>query len=322
MSHEITSTDNMAYVGEKPWHGLGTELPEGCSIEQMQVAAGLNWTIETRPMSYLDANDIATDAPRKAMLRMDTNELLDVVGPEYIPAQPAEVLEFFRDYLAAGELALSTAGSLKGGRYIWGQADLKDGFTLAGGDEVKGKLLVANPNRYGKGLIVKFVAERVVCWNTLTAALGEGGRQVTIAHNRKMDEEGRRHALRRIGLATTSLLDFKAEAEALSKRQLTEAEVLETLAETFRVPVTDSGELTRQSRTINRVRDFFEGAGMGADLVSARGTAWGLLNAVTQYVDHEYGHTQDARMEHAWFGGGEVMKRRAQTKLRELADIA
>lgn len=53
------------------------------------------------------------------------------------------------------------------------------------------------------------------------------------------------------------------------------------------------------------------GAGKGAKLQSADGTAWGVLNAVTQWVDHEYGRSQNARLNNAWLGRGDVMKREA-----------
>ena len=66
---------------------------------------------------------------------------------------------------------------------------------------------------------------------------------------------------------------------------------------------------------MKRVKELYLGAGIGAQLESAAGTGWGLLNAVTQFVDHEYGRTQDNRLRNSWFGGGEVVKRRTRQAL-------
>jgi phage/plasmid-like protein (TIGR03299 family) len=301
----------MSYVGQVPWHGLGNEVTEGVSIEEMLVAAGLTWPIELETLFYT-RGDTNFGIHDKVMIRGDTNTVLDVVGPDYVPAQNNEVLEFFREYLITGDLALNTAGSLWGGRYVWGLARLKVGFTLPGGDRVEGYLLVANANKYGRGLIVKFVMERVVCHNTLTIALNEGGRQITIAHNRKFDEAARRDAKLKLGLAVDTFASLEKEATTFAAMALEEEQVNRVLAATFSLELTEDEQPLKANRKFNRVKELYLGAGIGAEMASAQGTAWGLLNAVTQFVDHEYGRTQDNRLRNSWFGGGEVVKRRTR----------
>jgi len=59
---------------------------------------------------------------------------------------------------------------------------------------------------------------------------------------------------------------------------------------------------------------------MGADLSSANGTAWGLVNAVTQFVDHERrARSQDYRLDSAWFGQGAIIKAKAYQEALKLA---
>jgi len=63
---------------------------------------------------------------------------------------------------------------------------------------------------------------------------------------------------------------------------------------------------------INHVFGLFNGEGMGASLPSANDTAWGLVNAVTQYVDHERrARSVDNRLDSAWFGLGASIKQKA-----------
>ena len=57
---------------------------------------------------------------------------------------------------------------------------------------------------------------------------------------------------------------------------------------------------------------LFEGQGRGAEMASAKGTAFGLLNAVTEFVDHERrARSADHRLESAWFGQGAALKENA-----------
>lgn len=307
------------WEGTRPWMKLSTALPEGATVEEMLSAAKLDWGIALKPLCYVTEREggiyTKTEVPRNAMIREDTGQLLDVVGPKYIPAQNNEVLEFFREYLAVGDMALDTAGSLWGGRYVWGLARLRQGFTLPGGDEINGHVLVANANKYGRGLIVKLVTVRDVCWNTLSVALGNSGDTVSIAHNKQFDEAGRASAKAKLGIATDAFASLKKEAETFSEIQLDVPAVNRVLSATFKLPVEDDGMVFKDSRAAARVRQLFEGAGEGATMVSAAGTAWGLLNAVTQYVDHETGRSNDTRLRNAWFGGGETTKKRARKAL-------
>jgi hypothetical protein len=65
-------------------------------------------------------------------------------------------------------------------------------------------------------------------------------------------------------------------------------------------------------RAVKRTLSLFDGQGRGADLVSAKGTAFGLLNAVTEFVDHERrARSTDHRLDSAWFGQGATVKQKA-----------
>jgi hypothetical protein len=67
------------------------------------------------------------------------------------------------------------------------------------------------------------------------------------------------------------------------------------------------------------IGEVAQGAGIGASLDAANGTAWGALNAVTQLMDWETARTDDARMRNAWFGGGVDVKQQAVDELLALS---
>jgi phage/plasmid-like protein (TIGR03299 family) len=317
MSHEIdqsTGKAAMAYVGElgKPWHGLGTSIKKGISAKEVGEAAGLLWGVKQAQVQFEQGKKLATDPAHVVMYRDDTGMVLDITGKGYVPHQNIDVLEFFQEYLSAGDMFIDTAGSLNEGRQIWVQAKLERGFTLGdtkAPDLVQGRILLMNPHQYGKGMVAKFVAERVVCWNTLTMALSEGGKSVKIWHTSEFNKARRDSIKRDLGIAKERLDAFEDNARKLTKLRLQEIDAVKLIAPVFGGD--EKKELNQQGKTVIRIIELWNGAGQGATLPTARGTGWGLLNAVTQYIDHEYGRSEDSRLTNAWLGHGEKVKREA-----------
>ena len=125
MSHDLdesTGKPAMAYVGEKPWHGLGQELPPGQDIDRWVKAAGLDWDIEMLPVRYQMNDQSYVMSDRFVLARSDTQAALSVVSGDYRVVQPKEVLEFYRDLVEERHYKLETAGALDGGRKVWALA--------------------------------------------------------------------------------------------------------------------------------------------------------------------------------------------------------
>jgi len=98
MAHDIdqsTGKPAIAYVGEKPWHGLGEELPVGQPIETWLHAARLDWELKRLPVQYLVDGVHRTMEDKFVLARSDTHEALSIVSSDYQIVQPREVLEFY-----------------------------------------------------------------------------------------------------------------------------------------------------------------------------------------------------------------------------------
>ncbi|MER0985782.1 DUF932 domain-containing protein, partial [Pseudomonas aeruginosa] len=85
-------------------------------------------------------------------------------------------------------------------------------------------------------------------------------------------------------------------------------------------PRGQQAEVVPNIRAMQKVESLYQGRGRGSSLESANGTAWGLLNAVTEYVDHERrARSNEYRMDSAWFGQGAQIKQRALDAALQLA---
>lgn len=307
---------SMAYVNEAPWHGLGNQLAPHQPLEVWAERAGMNWRIEESEMRFVSGNAglgaIHAFPEQKVLYRSDTKAPLSVVSSRYQVVQPAEILEFYRDLTEVGGFELETAGVLKAGRKLWALARTGQSASLKGRDQAKGYLLLATACDGTLATTAQFTSVGVVCNNTLAIALGDGTGAVKVPHRSQFDAQA---VKRQLGIAISSWDGFMARMKVLSERKVTAegAEAYFRRVLTYQVANTaERPAATTNERAIKAVHELFAGRGKGATLASASGTAWGLLNSVTEFVDHHRrARSEDHRRDAAWFGQGAVLKQKA-----------
>ena len=322
MAHLI---EQIAYVGQAPWHGLGSQLSPRQPLEIWQREAGMDWTIKESPVRFM-ADTIGTLGTihsfpeQKVLYRSDTKAALSVVSQRYQVVQPREVLEFYRDLTEVSGYELETAGVLKGGRKFWALARTGQGSALKGNDQVNGYLLLATSCDGTLATTATPTTVRVVCNNTLTIALDGAPQAIKVPHNTRFDAQA---VKRQLGIAVSGWDEFMYRMKYLAERKIRPHEAknffLDVLCDIH--PNSAVPEALPNERALKRVESLYGGAGRGANLESAQGTAWGLLNAVTEYVDHERrARSNEYRMDSAWFGQGAQLKQKAlDTALRLVA---
>lgn len=320
----VAAVETMAYAGEVPWHGLGNKVSNDLTPAQMLKAAGLNWTVSKRETAFKTKAGKWEPMKDEFALVRDTDEFkLSNVGSVYKPVQNEEALDFFKKFVVAGKMKMETAGALWGGRYIWALARLGHDFRLAKGDEVRGYLLLSNPHIFGKAMVFQFTPIRVVCWNTLTYAIGADLKgkagAYSMPHSTKFDDVAKKRAEEALGLATHQMDEFKQAATLLSKKKAAPkaveeyfCNVLDFDPKTKQVKAKEDDKAPREPRMLPQFRDALEKA-PGQDLSTAKGTWWGALNAVTYVVDHEMGRDRSTALRNAWLGHSANIKRRAVT---------
>ena len=318
MAHELEFVNGVAQMAYrlskgKPWHGLGTPVGDNMTPAEMMKAAGLDWGV-SKVDSFIEFNGQKVPTGQQSLVRDTDGKILTQVGSGWNPVQNAAAFEFFADFVSKGDMAMDTAGSLKDGRIVWALADVRDGFSLFGGDEVKGYLLFSNPHEYGKSIDVRFVLERVVCNNTLTVALAEKGQpSVRVNHRSQFDAERVKELL---GISHRKTSTFKEAAEFLGSKQYIKTDLEEYFGEIFGKSVKEDKVLSPTAERAMAVIETQPGAEYQA------GSWWQALNAVTYLCDHELGRTNDTRLASAWFGGNAKRKVEALNLAVKMAEAA
>lgn len=317
MAHEVQT---MAYANETPWHGLGNQLPANQPIEVWQQEAGMNWTIKDAPVLFNVSDEgglhVKANFNSKVLYRSDTHAPLSVVSKRYKVVQPHDVLEFYRDLTEAGGFQLETAGVLKEGKKLWALAKTGQSTLLKGGDKVNAYLLLATSCDGTLCTTAQFTSVRVVCNNTLQLAVGDSSGAVKVPHSRKFDPALVKQEL---GIGLTAWDRFVMSMKKLAERPVHKFEAMNFIVNVLGDPDVALAEQPNQN-ALQNVYNLYSGKGLGADMASANGTAWGLVNAVTQFVDHERrARSQDHRLDSAWFGQGASIKAKAYQEAMKLA---
>lgn len=317
MAHELTTRKTgkteMAWVGETPWHGLGQQLQVGASIETWAEAAGMDWKVGRSKVRYSTERDgdwmrIMDD--RHVLFRSDTKEALSVVSDDYKIVQPREMLEFFRDLVGESGYQLHTAGTLFGGKRFWALAKVSEA-NVVGQDKVGGYLLLSSSCDGSMKTEARETTVRVVCNNTLSMARGSAAR-IAIGHRSEFDHDA---VKKQLGLSREHFETFMASARALSRVKMTNAAAENFVKTLLRKMVTVDGKQERSERRHpgeDVILNLFSSSAMGGTLAGAEGSAWGLVNAVTEFVDHKASaKSTDHRLVRAWFHGGDDLKTEA-----------
>lgn len=321
MTHELSIQNGkveMAYfIGDEvPWHGLGTVLPIDATLDQWAEAA-MPFHIDRSRVRYLpaaDSTEMLIDDSHHVLFRRDTKAVLGLVSDKFKIVQPRAALEAMADIAGSIGFHICTAGSLKGGRKLWVQAESTLTDNVLGNDVIKGRLLIATACDGSMKTHVKDVCTRVVCNNTVSMAMAERGRnEVRISHRTTFDVADIKA---RLGIVENNFVQFIKMARELAKCQVSPDVVDRFIMQLLAAPAVnldddDKADTVRASQGYRKIEALFNGQAKGSELTGVKGTAWGLLNSVTEYIDHHRGNsatTSDNRMDYSWFGAGDALK--------------
>jgi phage/plasmid-like protein (TIGR03299 family) len=174
---------------------------------------------------------------------------------------------------------------------------------------VKAYLLLATSCDGTLCTTAQFTSVRVVCNNTLQMAVKDRTGAVKVPHSTVFDPQQVKDAL---GLGLSAWDRFIGNIKQLSQRTVSPEEACQFFREVLDEPLVEGVEDAVTSKALQQVSALYSGGGMGSLLAGTKGTAWGLVNAMTEYVDHRRrARSQDYRLDSAWFGQGAQLKGKA-----------
>jgi phage/plasmid-like protein (TIGR03299 family) len=327
MAHEVES---VLYRGQVPWHGLGTEILEGWTPDDILRNAKLDWTVSKRQITYQRAmgrgNLGLAFAKNHYVLARDTDDrFYGTCTKEYTPIQNINALRHIMELAQEGSVKIETIGSLRDGAIVWALARLGDLY-LENKEKIEEYFLIVVRHQPGHSVIYKYTNVRVVCANTVALAISEdASEEVRIQHSAKF-ETALSHARMLFASAKQISEKFQLQANKLISAEFDQVAAFDLIkkiiqpalpfgAENLSLPLplsyineTQPEQISPTFRSI--VESYFHAPG------ATPGTKWGLFNAVTDHYDHRSKvRSQENRAASGWFGDSNATKQKFMKEL-------
>lgn len=302
------NVETMAYYGAMPWHGLGTKVDKLMTADECLVASGLDWKV-TKEKVFFTVDGKKHFIPGKfATVRSTDNRPLGVVGASYQPVQNVEALNFMDALTQSGDAKYETAGALQFGRIVWVMAQIPNG---KGVDPIEKYLLCTTSHDGSSPVMVTATPVRVVCNNTLNAALRGSKNKFRIRHTTNVQDK--------IAEARKTLADslkyfnkIEEKFDQMKEKKFSQAQLENLVLKVFKNTEDAAGLSKRQDTSFGKILDEIielTEKGAGVDLPGVKGTAWGAYNAVTEFLDHRTTikggkliTSEEKLMNSVWFG--------------------
>jgi phage/plasmid-like protein (TIGR03299 family) len=298
MAHELENQNgktSFASFREPAWHGLGTVFTEEKTTAEMLEAANLNnWNVRLEDLeipSHLSSDKSYQYVVRTNPTDKTQTDVLGVVGERYHVLQNEDLFSFGDNILDGGG-RWETAGSIRGGRVVFGSMALERETILdpnGVADKVKTYLLINTSHDGSIAIQASITPVRVVCANTLNLALGGVGRKKNkgikqsfkIRHTQTA--QGKVQIAREtLGLANAYMDAFDIMAKEMIEKEITAQDFNKIVLAAYPKPDSDKKvALTKWTNKIDTINDIYTGEfnGMIAN------TAWGAFNALTERLD-------------------------------------
>lgn len=289
---------------DRAWHNLGNTFNADDPIEVKLEKAGMLWTVDSSPVYYNAAGQAKVASDKQLFYRSDMPEnVLGIMGKDFQPVQPKEVLEFFEVIADETGTQLDTAGVLQGGARFWAQADVQESHTVGENDRIQNRLLIATANDGTLATSIKPCYLRVVCQNTWTAAMRENTEAFRVTHRSKVDWKKAREWV------LNERTEFALYSELMDELKKIPVNASQAIDFSKELIAPDWDGKTKAPRNLNRFAHTLQ-SGIGQQEAGAN--AYGLINAVTRYVDHDkIARSEENRINASWFGLGASLKSQA-----------
>lgn len=316
MAHKLDySKGQAAFISyqEAAWHGLGKVFNQEITVENALHEAGLDFQVCKAPNIHRIAGqpDIISDSSFFTY-RTDTNKVLgDKLGNKYTVYQNTQALAVVDEMLKTGKVKIETAGAVEDGRRVFVCLKMQNPIIVNSDDEVEQYVLLSNGHDGTLAITAMPTNVRVVCWNTLSAALAGAKPHHKIRHTTNAERRVK-EAFEIMGLLEDSTKANTAAYRAMASTSLTKEEFFDYIGNIF-LDADDIAELQKGNRdalsnqkraTMGGVMNYAE-TGPGQKLALGNNlNMWYAMNAATGYITSDEYKSADARFDSMIFGSG------------------
>lgn len=322
MSHQIhfnEETQKHAFfsVKEKPWHNLGQIISDYPTSRQAIKHAGLNYEVIKTPLyTEYSENEKITVPELYSTLRTDTQTVLGVVGKDYQIVQNKDAFSFFDSIVGGDGILYETAGALGKGERIFITAKLPD-YIRVGKDDLIEKYLFLTTSHDGSGSITAaFTPIRIVCANTLNAALRTQTNTVRIRHTSNAQSR-LEQAHKVMGISDQLSSDLENIFNHWTKVRISDSEVKKLISLALAPSATIVNQLKNDeieelsSCFTNIIENAYKYALSNETqlMTTTEGTLFGAYNAVTGYFQNVRTYKDsEAKLKSLLLGGNAQLR--------------
>lgn len=313
MAHNLNFNEKLGReaffsVKEKPWHKLGVVVDKSPTAAEALVLGGLDYNVAKGAL-YADTPDGGKMVENHfSTYRTDTNQVMGIVGRKYQPLQNRDAFSFFDSIIEAGEAVYETAGALGHGEIVFITAKLKNQISV-GDDKIEQYVFLTNSHDGSSCVVAAITPVRIVCNNTLCAALNTSSDKITLRHTKSVAE--------RIKLASRLMETFnnvhvatEQEYNLFANTSITDENVRKLVEEVFKPKKEEISNASsdfikemskRTENTIDFVMDYYRNA---PEQKAVTGNLYGVVNGVTGYFQNRYQfRSNNAKVKSILFGG-------------------
>jgi len=304
MAHNINITNGKASFASKKqlaWHGLG-QVVDAMTSEEAIKLGGLDYRVGLAPL-YAGVNSLekletkdhvnvlrtGIEKPEfmsmeemtsnYATYRKDTKQIFGIVGSRYEVIQNSEAFDFFDSIVGEGHATYETVGALGKGEQVFITAKLPNKLMVKG-EDIDNYLLLTMAHDGSGAIQVMFTPIRVVCNNTLSAALRHCKNKVSIRHTKNARTK-LELSKKILGIVDMQSDKLSQAFNRMAQKAMNDDEIETIIKNAFGFNRDENGDLsTRSDNELERILEYHE-IGVGQETI--RGTAWGVYNAITGY---------------------------------------
>lgn len=304
-----TGTWSFASHSERAWHGLGQIVAEAMTSEQAIKLANLDYEVEKAKVQFLTEQEAVPVNGYFATYRTDTKEYLGMVKSRYEIVQNRDAFGFFDAIIDSGEAIFETAGALDNGSRIFLLAKMPEDI-LVGGEKIEKYILLTNSHDGSSSIVAGLTNIRVVCNNTLQAALRGLDNKVSIDHvggaKNKLKE-----AAKVMGLASKYSTEVGNIFNTMVDKKMTEGQYHEFFSKILKPDYVKVESEQEQKELSTKMKNMIDSTMQFAlthptqTTPETQNTLWGAYNAVSGYFNYvkSYKSAED-KFSSQFFGAG------------------